>query len=140
MNKKRVDQWVGTARDALIYCGIAKNGKIDKNFRSQISAFGAAVIMGSFKAAVAFYSKQGNADTDRSALLKAIYYIINGKEAYNNLHGHHKTPGELIFDSVCAADDLDAMQAAYLDASIALKLAMNFFDMGQDDTPKPADK
>ena len=87
MNKKRVDNWVITARDALIHCGIAKDGKIDKNFRSQISAFGAAVTMGSFKAAVAFYAKQGNADTDRSALLKAIYYVINGEQAYEKLHG-----------------------------------------------------
>ena len=139
MNKKRVDQWVGTARNALTHCGIAENGKIDKNFRSQISAFGAAVIMGSFKAAVAFYSKQGNADTDRSALLKAIYYVINGEEAYNSQIKNNEKSAELIFDSVCAADDLDALQAAYLDASIALKLAMNFFDMGQDDTTKPAD-
>lgn len=35
--------------------------------------------MGSFKAAVAFYAKQGNADTDRSALLKAIHYMRTGK-------------------------------------------------------------
>lgn len=126
MNKKRVDNWIITARDALIHCGIAtKDGKIDKNFRSQISAFGAAVTMGSFKAAAAFYAKQGNAATDRSALLKAIHYMRTGKDA---------SPDE-IFLSVCGTVDLDALQAEYLDASIALKLAMNLFDMGQEDTP-----
>lgn len=125
MNKKRVDNWVITARDALIHCGIAEDGKIDRNFRSQISAFGAAVTMGSFKAAVAFYTKQGNADTDRSALLKAIHYMRTGKDA---------SPDD-IFLSVCGAADPDAVQAEYLDASIALKLAMNLFDMGQEDTP-----
>lgn len=125
MNKKRVDNWVVMAHEALIHCGIAKNGKIDKNFRSQISAFGAAVTMGSFKAAVAFYAKQGNADTDRSALLKAIHYMRTGSDA----------SADEIFLSVCRSPDLAAVQAEYLDASIALKLAMNLFDMGQEDTP-----
>ena len=124
MNKKRVDQWVEKAREALIHYGIAKNGKIDKNFRSQISAFGAAVTMGSFKAGVAFYAKQGNADTDRSALLKAIHYMRTGDDA----------SADEIFISVCSSEDLSVIQAEYLDASIALKLAMNLFDMGQDDT------
>ncbi len=126
MNKKQVDKWIEKARDALIHCEIAKDGKIDKNFRSQISAFGAAVIMGSFKAAVAFYAKQGNADTERPALLEAIHYIITGED---------KSADE-IYTYICSSDNLSSLQADYINASIALKLAMNFFDMGLEDTPE----
>ena len=125
MNKKRVDLYIEKARKALVDCGIAKDGKIDKNFRSQISAFGAAVTMGSFKAAVAFYTKQGNAKTDRSALLIAIHYTITG-----NIESADK-----IFSYICDKNtNLPETQAEWLDASIALKLAMNFFDLGQEDT------
>ena len=54
MNKKQVNDWILPAQKAIIECGIAENGKVDSAFRGQISSFGAAVVMGSLKSAVAF--------------------------------------------------------------------------------------
>ena len=56
--------------------------------------------------------------------MKAIHYMRTGDDA----------SADEIFISVCSSEDLSVIQAEYLDASIALKLAMNLFDMGQDDT------
>lgn len=122
MGKKRIDSNISLAIEALKEFGIVENGKCDPKYRSQISAFGASVIMGSFKSAVAFYSKQGNADVDRSLLIKAIHYVANNRSI---------TDPETIFTNICDAQNISELQSAYLDASVSLKLAMNFFDMGK---------
>lgn len=126
MNKKQVDKWIPTAISALTKYGIAENGKIDSTFRGQISAFGAAIIMGSFESAVAFYSQQGASDVPRERLLCAMHYIITEED---------KQPIK-IFEEICGADNLTELQNKYIDASIALKLAMNFFDLGKGDKAK----
>jgi len=76
MNKKRIDNWILIAKEALNEIGIAQDGTINKNFRGQISSFGAAVVMGSLKSAVAFFVEQGQAEVDRSKLIQAMYYCI----------------------------------------------------------------
>jgi len=118
MNKKRVDSWLLNAKEALIKTEIAKNGAIEKTYRSQISSFGAAVTMGSFKAAVAFFSAQGGASVHREKLLSAMYYVV-----FKEL----KTEKQVL-DYVCENDTRD-LRNQFIDASIALKLAMNFFDL-----------
>ena len=60
MNKKQVNDWILPAQKAIIECGIAENGKVDSAFRGQISSFGAAVVMGSLKSAVAFFADDGD--------------------------------------------------------------------------------
>lgn len=125
MNKKMVNDWIMPAREALIACGIAGDGKIDSAFRSQISSFGAAVVMGSLKAAVAFFAADGNADVPRSQLIKAIYYVIK----------RTKQEPKQVFDYVCAKDNRETKEK-FINASIALKLAMNFFDLGKGDDKK----
>ncbi len=124
MNKKRVDSLINPAIKVLKNLKIAdENGKIDSTFRAQISAFGASVIMGSFKSAVAFYAKQGNSDVDRALLLRAMHCLVSGCENTN-------VSGEDIFNQICAPEaDLAQIQEDYINASIALKLAMNFFDL-----------
>jgi len=123
MNKKRVDALILPAITVLKNLKIADaNGKIDSTFRSQISAFGASVIMGSFKSAIAFYAKQGNSDVDRALLIRAMYCLVSGCENTN-------VSGEYIFHQICCADNLAQIQEDYINASIALKLAMNFFDL-----------
>ena len=128
MNKKRVNNWIMTAKDAIIAAKIAtkdKNGvyKVDSAFRGQISSFGTAVIMGSFKAAVAFFVKKGEASVNRSALLVAMNYIVN--------NGEIKSPAEIL-EYVCENDSKD-LKDQFTDAAIALKLALNFFDLGSDE-------
>ena len=80
MNKRRVDEWIAPAMLALEKAGIAENGKVDSKFRGQISTFGAAAVMGSLKAAAAFFAKQGGAAVPRERLLSAMYYVITGEE------------------------------------------------------------
>lgn len=122
MNKKRVNQWINNAKEALIDLEIASSdGKIEKTFRGQISSFGAAVVMGSFKSAVAFFSEQGGASVEREKLVQAMYLVITGERK--------KT--KEILEIVCAKNDseLKELQEQFIDASIALKLAMNFFHL-----------
>lgn len=118
MNKKRVNGWLLTAKEALEATGIAKNGQIEKTYRGQISSFGAAVVMGSLPAAVAFFTEQGGASVSREKLIQAMYYCISG-EVKNEKE---------IFEYVCKHNSAD-LRNQFEDASIALKLAMNFFNL-----------
>ena len=118
MNKKRVNDYLLKAKDALIKTGIAKDGKIDKTYRSQISSFGAAVVMGSLPAAVAFFSSQGGATVERQKLIKAMYYCI-----FDEMKDEKE-----ILEFVCEKNSIE-LKEQITDASIALKLAMNFYDL-----------
>lgn len=118
MNKKRINDWLLVAKEALEKTGVAENGEIDKTYRGQISSFGAAVVMGSLPAAVAFFSEQGGASVKREKLIQAMYYCISGK----NLKAKE------ILEIVCKNNSND-LREKFTDASIAVKLAMNFFDL-----------
>lgn len=122
MNKNRVNNWILTAKEALIKTGIAENGKIDGNYRAQISSFGAAVVMGSLPAAVAFFSEQGGASVKREKLISAIYFCITGD---------YVDDVKKILEFVCKNNTYE-LREQFTDASIALKLAMNFFDMDKE--------
>ena len=124
MNKKQVNDWIYPAQKAIIECGIAENGKVDSAFRGQISSFGAAVVMGSLKSTVAFFADDGDAKVSRSKLIIAIYYIITGKRA--------KKPKD-VFEYICENDNRQTKEQ-FINASIAVKLALNFFDMGKGDS------
>ena len=118
MNKKRVNAWILPAKEALIKTEVANNGKIKKTFRGQISSFGAAVVMGSLPAAVAFFSAKGGSSVERQKLIEAMYYCITGEllEAKDVL--------QIVCDN-----NSNELREKFTDASIALKLAMNFFDL-----------
>ena len=121
MNKQRVNDWIPSAAEALEVAGIAQNGKVDSKFRGQISSFGAAVTMGSLKSAAAFFAKQGGAAVPRERLLTAMYYVITGEE---------KKPNE-VFLKICNHDD-HYMREQFVDAAIALKLAMNLYELVEE--------
>ena len=119
MNKNRVDSWLLSAKEALKTTGIAdKNGVIEKSYRGQISSFGAAIIMGSFKSAVAFFSEQGGASVERDKLLSAMYLVIFNEEK----------SAKQVLDYVCK-NDTKELKNKFIDASIAIKLAMNFYEL-----------
>lgn len=125
-NKNRIDSYIPLAVEALEEFGFVENGKIDKSYRGQISSFGATVAIGSFKQAVAFFShdaKTGAKEISRSKLISAINYVVNGE----------KQPDALIIrDSVFAIESKDALKTLenkYLDAAVAIKNAMNLFDL-----------
>lgn len=129
MDKRRVEQYLPNALKALgaSNCGIVQNGKIPKAFRSQISSFGTAVIMGSFQAAVAFFSDNGGASVPRSKLIRAMYFVV---------HGEWK-PAEAIRSEVTrwTQPRLSAEKERFLNASVALKLAMNAFELTGENEP-----
>lgn len=126
MNKKRVNEWIAPAAMALEKVGVSKNGKVDSTFRGQIAAFGASVTMGSLKAAVAFFAQQGGASVNRELLLLAMYDVITG----GKLPRQELTPRK-VFSYVCDHDTVEVREQ-FLDAAIALKLAMNLYDLGKE--------
>lgn len=119
MNKKRVNELLLKAKEALVECEICdKSGKIDHAFRGQISTFGASVVMGSLPAAVAFFCEQGGASVERNKLMQAIYFCLYGEKI---------TPREVL-QFVCDHNSYD-LKEKITDAAVAIKLAMNFFEL-----------
>ncbi len=122
MNKNRVNNWLLPAREAIVKCGISKDGKaVNKTFRGQISSFGAAVVMGSLQSAVAFFADKGGASVQRDKLIEALYFIIND--------GEKKSAVEVFSWLSESKEDL---KDQFEDASIALKLALNFFELTEE--------
>ncbi len=134
-NKKRTDLYIPIAIEALQVSGIANGEKIDSSYRSQISSFGAAVAIGSFKQAVAFFAhdaNDNNSKISRSKLIVAIDYTVKHFKdpSYTN-----KTAKE-INETVLGISDhvaLKSLENEYLDAAVALKVAMGIYDMGKGD-------
>ena len=134
MSVKQINEWIGFAQEALIKCKIANEKKeIEKNFRGQISSFGAAISMGNLKSAIAFFAQQKSADVPREKLLFAICYVL--QRGVNNLAEKDIDMDKIkdasaIFTYVCQHDrDSIALKNKFLDASVALKLAMNLFTL-----------
>ena len=112
INKAKVDRWIPKAYAAIADAKILNdNGKLDSGYRGQISAFGAAVSMGSVLSAVSFFSKDGSSDVERSKLIDAVKRIIGCPKS---LYEFTQT-------------DKDAKEQI-LHAAIALKLAMNLYE------------
>lgn len=132
MSIQRVNDWIAYGKEALVAVGIAENGKIVKTFRGQISSFGAAISMGNLKSAVAFFSEQAGASVPRENLLRAICYVLlrdGGREA-NAIRARDIQTNE-IFDYICTHESVQ-LKNKFLDASIALKLAMNLFELTKE--------
>ena len=89
MNKAVIDDLIPKAYTALEDFGIANNkGEIIKTFRGYISSFGAAIVMGSLRAAIAFNSKNKDTGLERNRLMMIIYYLVtNSKEDINSIKG-----------------------------------------------------
>lgn len=142
-NKSRTDSYIPAAIKALELSGIAKDGKIDSSYRGQISSFGAAVTIGSFKQAVAFFAldaKNGVSGISRSDLILAIDYILN-PENYANGVEEKKTKIADIKNKILAEENpqkLKALENRYLDAAVALKVAMGVYDMSPEKKEKEA--
>ena len=129
MSIQRINDWIVYGKEALVALGVAKNGKIEKTFRGQISSFGAAVSMGNLKSAVAFFSQKAGASVEREKLIGAIWYVW--QRSMDKKKEEVKVSDidtNKIFDYVCANDSVQ-LKNAFLDASVAIKLAMNLFEL-----------
>lgn len=126
MNKRRVDGMIPLAYEVLKEVQIVeKDGTIDKSYRGQISSFGAAVAMGSLLSAVSYFSQQNRAAVDRSKLMTAIHMLMN-KE--NGRGGDEKSDPLALFNYV-RKDSGMAAKELILDCAVALKLAMNLYNL-----------
>lgn len=117
---------IPTAYDVLGSKGIAVNGKISKGFRGQISTFGAAVTTGTLLSAILFFSQKGNAIVDRTKLMDAIYEIIKQINPETNDVGNLY---KFVIKEINSAKGDTAIKELILDAAIALKLAMNLYEL-----------
>lgn len=142
MNKKKIEKMLPIALKTLAdkKCGVSENGKISKSYRSAISSFGAAVTMGSFRAAVAFFSKdadKGDAGISRSKLLRAIDYLCQTWDS-RWIDRDKNAADWRTAEKVCAfvlerpQNEIKLLEQDFLHAAVALKLAMNAFDLGSD--------
>lgn len=133
MNKKVIDECIPIAYQALQESGIVEEGeggirKINKNFKGQISSFGAAVTMGSLLSAVAFFSDKGSSAVDRSKLMDAILIVLKkqkkAQESQNKLYEYinEKYEGHLNHEEVEAV-----IREEIINIAIAVKLAMNMY-------------
>jgi CRISPR-associated protein Cmr5 len=151
-----VDHLIGRAVGILRDVGIVQedeNNKlyILKTFRGQISSFGAAITMGSLTSAVAFYSDKGGSDTDRYRLMNAIYLLVeedeetqkeaeieikkdkpkNLKDKSDSQNVQTVTPKAYLLNYVIdhQNDTTLNLKAKIVDAAVALKLAMNAYEL-----------
>lgn len=124
MNKRRVDSWLLKAGKALELTGVVENGSVERTYRAQIISFGAAVLTTTLPAAVLFYAGQGSVSVDRCRLLQAMYYCISDELLSEK---------EIV--RIVCENNSNALREQFIDASIALKLAMNFFELVQRGGP-----
>ena len=130
----KIDELIANAIPILKNTGIVKKDEktgeeyILRSFRGPISSFGAAVEMGSLLSAVAFFSKKGGSDTDRPKLMQAIYMLIT------NTIENCDEKALLLY---VAANNTPTLKRNVIDAAVALKLAMNAYELrDKDDKPK----
>ena len=127
MNKRVVNEEITSAYEALQVVGVAKAGKIDKTFRGQISTFGAAVSMGSLHAAIAFFSNNGGANVERSKLMQAILEVLKKRKPEMNRCQN-------LYEYAVQAkgrNEEEERKEEILNAAIALKLAMNLYELSE---------
>lgn len=122
MNKALVDSLLPEAIFALENKVVKENGKIDKGLRGQIASFGAAVSAGSLLAAAAFFNEQNNAETERHKLMEAINLMLERRKLVP------KT-GKTLFDTIHANQQDRTVKEKVLCCAVALKLAMNLFEL-----------
>lgn len=144
-NKRKIDEYIPKAIACLCKNKkIVKDGKIKSGFAGQISTFSVAVSTGSLLSAVAFFSEKKQATVDRQELMNVIYEIISResaerkntddskavllsyvKEVYEKTHGQGKDANFLL--------DYEEFKQDVLNAAIAVKLAINFFQKENED-------
>lgn len=145
MNKKDVNEKIDYAYRALTECKIAENNKIVKTFRGQISSFGAAVEMGSLKPAILFFSEQGGSSVKRTNLMDAIHYILiqcdkeksrmqSSKEKVSNVKEPNSSESlyQYIKNKEAKGVPEYRLKEDVLSAAIAIKLAMNLFELTRE--------
>lgn len=118
MNKKWIDDNIMKAYKLIGENGLVKNGELLKTYRGYISTFGAAIVMGSLKAAVAFYSQESSSAKNREKLMPIIHALIDDENKGNSLNEYVEN-----------AKNVTVAKRKICDAAIAIKLAMNLYKL-----------
>jgi len=131
MNKRNVNKYITYAYDALNESTLVENNEISKSCQSQLSAFGAAVTMGSLLPAIAFFSKKAGSQVDREELMVVIYKtLVIGKNKSNDQKEYTVSN---FFDDV---RENEYTKNDIIEAAVAVKLAMNLFKMKEEKKDK----
>ena len=86
--------------------------------------------MGSLLSAVAFFSNKGGSDTDRPKLMQAIYMLIT------NTIENCDEKALLLY---VAANNTPTLKRNVIDAAVALKLAMNAYELRDKDNKQKSE-
>lgn len=130
MNKNIIDESIPYAYEALKN-RIAKNNQICKTYRGYISSFGAAITMGSLLSAVAFFStekseKENNkSSVSRKKVIEVVLDVL--KKRNSNIKENR------LYDYVINAKDEMIVKEEIINAAIAVKLAMNLFELVKEE-------
>lgn len=132
MNQRVVKRMLPVALAVLEDPGMdmVKEGVLLRGFRNQISAMGAAMVMSSFKASVVFYAADDDANRDipRAVVLRAVHAVATATFEGERFSYQLKTPEEITAEILPVAEStLGNLKESYINASIALKQAMNAF-------------
>ena len=131
MNKQKIDDKLLDAYHILISLRIADgNGVVAKGFRSQISSFGSAVLMGNVTAAVKFFSKADNSVVDRQKLMIAIYLLIKNTDGHLKRFTTIPQGLDKCLLECCKSKEISRDQV--LEAAITIKLALNMFQIAEE--------
>ena len=146
-NKRKIDEYISKAIEVLNNNKkiVKEGGKIDKTFSGQIAIFAVAVSTGSLLSAVAFFSDNGGASNERSSLMDVIYEIIadeklsdTDKEDDKNKRNVNNKNSKLLdyviskYEKLKESNDIvsyNRIKEDILNAAIAVKLAMNFYEL-----------
>lgn len=130
MNKTMIDKMLPVAYTAIEKSGLSNNGKVNKSYRGQISTLGAAITMGSINSAICYFSKDANNDSEvsRSKLLKAIEYVLNNNSDTKSNYMNKDNGLENYVLKITEPAELLRVKEDIMNASIAIKLAMNLFE------------
>jgi len=138
MNKHIVDKMLTSAHEYLLSSNKFINSPSKGTYRGYAAAFGAAVIMSGYGAAASFYVKKSGEgqkgdssgpQEDRTVITMGILEIIrkvnSDTDNYSSLYDYieKKRDGNII--PVSVKEDIES-------AAIALKLAMNLFNLDND--------
>ncbi len=134
-DKATIDRLIPLAYDVLRRSGIAHQTDpnqpglaIKSGWRRQVSAFGSAITMGSLWAPIAFFAKTSSgSDLPRDELCKAIAMML--------AEGRTDRQGKTLVQMI-DTDREPVTRAEIINATVALKLAMNLYRL-EDDARQP---
>ena len=132
-DREIIESKVDDARKIIENSGILDDGKIKKIYRSYLSSFGAAVIMGTSNAAISGFWNSGganeNGSTDKHIVVSWILSLLSGIELNREKDEDEKVKPSL---NEVLANFSKYDQEEILNAAASLKVACDLFEREDD--------